>query len=55
MFSTILKEVTGYFDRRSLLSAFFPSVIAWATTLILWIALSTGMSDALAAWENKAP
>src|SRR5690349_4007288 len=53
MFSTILKEVTGYFDRRSLLSAFFPSVIAWATTLFLWIALSRGMSDALAAWEKQ--
>ncbi|HKR22692.1 MAG TPA: hypothetical protein VJS17_08865, partial [Pyrinomonadaceae bacterium] len=53
MFSTILKEVTGYFDRRSLLSAFFPSVIAWATTLFLWIALTRGMSDALASWEKE--
>src|SRR5690242_20458502 len=42
MFSTILKEVTSYFDRRALLSAFFPSVVAWATTFILWIALTKG-------------
>ncbi len=52
MFSTILKEVTGYFDRRALLSAFFPSLIAWLTTLFLWLALSRGLSNALAAWEK---
>jgi hypothetical protein len=39
MFSTFLKEISGYFDRRFLLSAFFP-VLAFA-------ALSLGMSLAL--------
>jgi len=47
MFSTILKEITSYFDRRALLSAFFPSAVAWATTFVLWNLLrdgSTGIS-----------
>ena len=35
MFSTILKEVTGYFDKRALLSAFFPAMIFWGLTIIL--------------------
>ena len=40
MFSTFLKEISGYFDRRFLLSAFFP-VLAFAglslgMSLILW-------------------
>lgn len=39
MFSTFLKEISGYFDRRFLLSAFFP-VLAFA-------GLSLGMSLAL--------
>lgn len=42
MFSTILKEITSYFDRRALLSAFFPSVVAWATTFALWNLLRDG-------------
>ena len=42
MFSTILKEITSYFDRRALLSAFFPSVVAWATTFALWNLLRHG-------------
>lgn len=42
MFSTILKEITSYFDRRALLSAFFPSVVAWATTIVLWNLLRKG-------------
>jgi hypothetical protein len=26
MFAAVLKQVTGYFDRRALLSAFFPTL-----------------------------
>jgi hypothetical protein len=35
MFSSILKEVTVYFDRRALLSSFFPSLVAWGLVLAL--------------------
>ena len=35
MFNTILKEVTVYFDRRSLITAFFPNLIFWGLTVII--------------------
>jgi uncharacterized protein YukE len=52
MFSTILKEVTGYFDRSALISAFFPSLIFWGTTLCLVIERSFGWKAALSTWEK---
>jgi Flp pilus assembly protein CpaB len=52
MFSTILKEVTGYFDRRALISAFFPSLIFWGLAAILVLAVEIGWNAALQQWEG---
>jgi hypothetical protein len=54
MFSTILKEVTGYFDRRALLSAFFPSLIFWGLTLATFTVVTQGRDVSLARWEAQS-
>lgn len=51
MFSTILDKVTGFFDRRTLISAFFPSLIFWGITLLTLLALQTNWQIALKAWS----
>lgn len=52
MFSTILKEVTGYFDRHALISAFFPSLVFWGVTLCLVTSQSVSWKVALEFWEK---
>ncbi|HBB31256.1 MAG TPA: hypothetical protein DDZ80_15465, partial [Cyanobacteria bacterium UBA8803] len=52
MFSTVLKEVTSYFDRRALISAFFPSLVFWALTLILLVSQKLGWNTAVKEWEG---
>jgi Flp pilus assembly protein CpaB len=52
MFSTILKEVTGYFDRRALISAFFPSMVFWGLAVILVLAVQIGWNAVLQGWEG---
>lgn len=52
MFSTILKEVTGYFDKRALMSAFFPAMIFWGTAIILVLLYRKGWEQALADWDK---
>lgn len=54
MFSTILKEVTGYFDKRALLSAFFPSLVFWGMTLLVVIPLSKGWKAAFDGWDAQS-
>src|SRR5437764_15211773 len=54
MFSTILKEVTGYFDRRALLSAFFPNLVFWGLTFAVFVALIQGWRVSLARWEAQS-
>ncbi|WP_440071555.1 hypothetical protein [Streptosporangium sp. OZ121] len=39
MFATVLKEITGYFDRRALLSTFLPTLVA-ASALVIGVALA---------------
>src|SRR4026208_257259 len=52
MFSTILKEVTGYFDKRALMSAFFPAMIFWGAAIILVLLYRKGWEAALADWDK---
>jgi hypothetical protein len=52
MFGTILQQVTGYFDRRALISAFFPSLIFWGITVVSVMALELGWSASLEGWEE---
>jgi hypothetical protein len=49
MFSAVLKEITGYFGKAFLTSAFFPSLFFWMLNLALGV-LSVGLDDVLAWW-----
>ncbi len=53
MFSTVLKEVTGLFDRRFLLNLFFPSLIFWALLVIVWFAGKGQLAEAAQAWNQQ--
>jgi len=49
MFSTVLKEISGYFGKSFLLSVFFPSLFFWMLNLALGL-LAVGLDDALEWW-----
>ena len=51
-FSTALKQVTGFFDRHGLVSAFFPNLIFWGVTLCLILGELFGWQGTLKAWEG---
>ncbi|HEV2915328.1 MAG TPA: SAF domain-containing protein [Pyrinomonadaceae bacterium] len=53
MFTTFLKELGGYFDRRWLLSVFFPSLAFWSTCLLVY-ALAKGFGPVLELWGRQS-
>ncbi len=53
MFSTILTEVTGYFDRKVLVSTFFPTLIFLGGTALLVLAGEVGAQQTVAAWDRQ--
>jgi hypothetical protein len=52
MFSTILDKITGYFDKSTLISAFFPGLIFWGLTLIIVSVLQIGAVATLKGWAG---
>ncbi|MDQ6662157.1 MAG: hypothetical protein M3Z24_14480, partial [Chloroflexota bacterium] len=52
MFSTILDKVTGYLDKRALVSSFFPGLVFWALVVTAFIALEMNWRSALNAWDT---
>lgn len=52
MFGTILKEVSGYFDKTALITAFFPSLIFWGATLFLIVDQQGDWNAAIKQWEG---
>lgn len=54
MFSTILKEITGYFDRNALVSAFFPNLIFWGGLAIFSTVRTWGWTGSLEKWKALA-
>jgi hypothetical protein len=52
MFSTILTEVTSYFDRRALVSAFFPSLFFWGLIVTIVSIQYVGWNNVLARWQE---
>ena len=52
MFSTILKEVTGYFDRHALVSAFFPNLVVWGLTLGLVLLEGSSVESLAQTWGD---
>ncbi len=51
MFATILKEVTGYFDKRALLSTFLPTLVAAAGVLFAFS--GRGLQSAAKQWNSQ--
>lgn len=51
MFSTVLKEITGYFGKSFLISVFFPSLFFWMLNLTLGV-LSIGWEGVLKEWDG---
>lgn len=51
MFSTVLKEITGYFGKSFLVSVFFPSLFFWMLNLALGV-LSVGLKKSLGWWDG---
>jgi len=51
MFSTVLKEITGYFGKSFLVSVFFPSLFFWMLNLTLGM-LAVGLNRSLGWWEG---
>lgn len=49
MFSTVLNEVTGYLDRRFVLSLLFPSIVFWGG-LALVFSTPVGLERAISMW-----
>ncbi|MEJ2853382.1 MULTISPECIES: hypothetical protein [unclassified Saccharothrix] len=53
MFASVLREVTGYFDRRVLISTFFPVLVfLGGTVLVVWVTVA-GVDGAVAAWGRR--
>src|SRR3989442_312467 len=50
MFSTVLDKITGYFDKNTFISAFFPSLIFWGLTITIGAILQVGKDAALKSW-----
>lgn len=52
MFSTFLDKVTGYFDKRAVVSAFFPSLVFWGLVVAAFIVLQMNWQVALTTWDK---
>lgn len=52
MFSAILKAVTGYFDRQSVLTTFFPLLLFWGVVIVVAFSHYVGWAGTLARWNG---
>lgn len=52
MFSTVLKEITGYLDGKFILSIFFPSLIFWGLAVCLVVITHTP-TQFIATWSKQ--
>lgn len=53
MFAAVLKEATGYFDRRALLSVFFPSLVFWSGALLTIAVVEHRTGRVIRLWEHQ--
>ena len=53
MFSNVLKEVTGLFDRRFFLNAFLPCFIFWGLLIATWYAGRGELAAAAKRWASR--
>ncbi len=52
MFGTILDKAASYFDRRALVSSFFPSLVFWGLSVIAFIVFQIDWRSALNSWDK---
>lgn len=52
MFSTVLKEITDYLDRRFVFTLLFPSLLFWSGLLAVF-ALNSDLMTILTTWEQQ--
>ncbi len=52
MFSTIFDKAASYFDRRWLVSAFFPCLVFWGITALAFIIFQMDSASALNTWDK---
>jgi len=52
VFSTVLDKVTGYFDRRTVISAFLPSLIFWMLVVVMFVTLQMDWSSVIGMWDR---
>lgn len=52
MFSTVLKEVSGYFDRRFMISLFFPSLFFWLGLIAIYYS-NSDITNLLSDWSGQ--
>lgn len=52
MFNDVFDRVTGLFDRRALISTFFPSLVFWLLTIIIVAIPQVGWNNALTKWNT---
>ncbi|MGN2638621.1 hypothetical protein ACTD5D_21090 [Nocardia takedensis] len=53
MFPSVLREITSYFDRRTLISTFFPLLIFIGATVLVVSTTHWGVSGALTKWSSR--
>jgi hypothetical protein len=53
MFAAVLKQVTGYFDQRALLSAFLPTLAFLAAVILAAAAAGPGITAAASSWGRE--
>ncbi len=53
MFAAVLKQVTGYFDRRALLSTFFPTLAFLGAITLAAAAAGPGIAAAASSWGRE--
>ena len=53
MFTTLLSELSGYFDRNWVLSIFFPSLAFWSGCLFV-AAFVRGLAQSLQLWQSQS-
>jgi hypothetical protein len=53
MFATILREVTGHFDRRTLTSTFVPTLVFGSAALLTVLLVQRGFDGLVAGWQRQ--
>ncbi|WP_433264097.1 hypothetical protein ACQPZF_34095 [Actinosynnema sp. CS-041913] len=53
MFASVLREITGYFDKRALISTFFPVLVFLGGTVVVVWTTTAGVDGAVKSWSAR--